>query len=95
MDGFTAAMRQVDSRGRARSRAGRAAASVGGAGVGILVGAGRPGPQHAKGQVGDLAFDAVVPVKGTAAGFPLNPYQARADSISNGFNALRALQRSP
>ncbi len=40
----------------------------------------------------DLAFDAVVPVKGTTAGFPLNPDQARTDSISNGFNALRALQ---
>lgn len=95
MDGFTAAMRQVDSRGRARSRAGRAAASVGGAGVGILVGAGRPGPQHAKGQVGDLAFDAVVPVKGTAADFPLNPDQARVAPISNRFNGLRALRILP
>jgi hypothetical protein len=43
----------------------------------------------------DLAFDAVVPVKGTAAGFPLNHDQARTVAIFSVFNGLRALQRSP
>lgn len=43
----------------------------------------------------DLAFDAVVPVKGTAVVSPLNPDQARTVAIFSGFNSLRALQRYP
>ncbi len=43
----------------------------------------------------DLAFDAVVPVKGTAARFPLNHDHARVAPISNGFNGLRALRMLP
>lgn len=39
----------------------------------------------------DLAFDAVVPVKGTTALFPINPDHARIVTIFNGFSSLRAL----
>ncbi len=42
----------------------------------------------------DLAFDAVVPVKGTTARFPLNPDHTRIATISNGFSSLRALRES-
>lgn len=45
-----------------------------------------------KGQVGDLAFDAVVPVKGTKPHFPLNPGKTLTETISNGFSGLRALR---
>ncbi len=42
----------------------------------------------------DLAFDAVVPVKGTTARFSLNPDHTRIATISNGFSGLRALRES-
>ncbi|HHA2975158.1 TPA: hypothetical protein ACOFD8_002524 [Stenotrophomonas maltophilia] len=52
---------------------------------------GVPNPEMQKGQVGDLAFDAVVPVKGTTPHFPLNPGKTRTEAISNGFSGLRVL----